>query len=59
MKPGSYMIFAMGEDKMPELGKNIEVTNKDVTGVVIELANGATLSGRVEPPGRARIGESG
>ncbi len=58
VRPGSYLIFAIGEEKMPELSKNVEVTTKDVTGVVIEMANGATLSGRVEPPGRASIGVS-
>ena len=56
VKPGSYILFAMADEKMPEIGKTVEVTDKDVTGVVIEVAGGATLSGRVDPPARATVG---
>ena len=55
LKPGSYILFAIGEDKMPEMGKTVEVADKDVTGVTIEMATGATLSGRVDPPHVATI----
>lgn len=50
VKAGSYMAFAMGEDVMIEIGQPVEVVDKDVTDVVIEMARGATLRGRVEPP---------
>lgn len=55
VKPASYILFAISEDKMPEIGKNVDVTDKDVTGVVLEMSAGATLSGRVDPPGKASI----
>ncbi len=56
VKAGSYILFAVGEDKMPEMGKAIEVADKDVTGVIVEMSAGATLSGRVAPPSAASIG---
>jgi protocatechuate 3,4-dioxygenase beta subunit/membrane-associated protease RseP (regulator of RpoE activity) len=56
VKPGSYMLVVIADDEMPDIGKPVEVEQKDVTGVVIELGVGATLSGRVEPPSRATIG---
>src|SRR3954454_23013601 len=49
VKPASYMMFALGETTMPDIGKPVEVIDKDVTGVVIELGVGVTVSGRVEP----------
>src|SRR5262249_13868374 len=36
-------------------GKSAEVVDKDVTGIVIEMATGVSLSGRVEPPVTAAI----
>jgi protocatechuate 3,4-dioxygenase beta subunit len=56
VKAGSYILFAIGEDKMPEFGKTVDVADKDVTGVVVEMSVGATLSGRVEPARAASIG---
>jgi hypothetical protein len=56
IKPGSYMVFALGEDTMPELKQGVDVTDKDVTGVIVEVAMGATLSGRVDPASKASIG---
>ncbi|MEO8703042.1 MAG: carboxypeptidase regulatory-like domain-containing protein, partial [Kofleriaceae bacterium] len=49
VRPASYMIFAIGEGVIPEIGKPVEVIDRDVTGVIVEMAAGATLSGRVEP----------
>ena len=40
---------------MPEIGKNVEVVDHDVADVIVEMAAGATLSGRVEPPGVATL----
>lgn len=50
VKPASYMLGAIGEGSVPEIGKPVEVVDKDVEDVVIELAAGVTLSGRVDPP---------
>ena len=55
VKPGSYLLVVMAEDKMPEIGKNVEVTDKDVTGVIVEVSTGATLSGHVDPGAVASI----
>ena len=49
VQPASYMVFALGEGSVPEIGKQVDVVDKDVTGVVIELEAGVTLAGRVEP----------
>jgi Carboxypeptidase regulatory-like domain len=56
LRPGSYMIFAAAEHTLMEIGKQVEVVDKDVTGVVIELGTGVTIAGRVEPPGPAALG---
>jgi len=50
LRPAGYMLFAVGEGSVPDLGKNVEVVDKDVTGVIVELDAGVTLVGRVEPP---------
>ncbi len=50
LKPASYLLFAVGEGSVPDLGKQVEIVDKDVEGVVVELSVGATLAGRVEPP---------
>ena len=56
VRPVSYMMFAFGEDVIPEIGKPVEVVDKDVSGVTVEMAGGVTVSGRVEPPAVATIG---
>lgn len=50
LKPASYMLFAVGEGSVPDIGKQVDVVDKDVEGVTVELSVGATLTGRVEPP---------
>lgn len=50
LKPASYMLFAVGEGSVPDVGKQVDVKDKDVEGVKVELSVGATLAGRVEPP---------
>ncbi len=57
VKPASYMMFALGETTVPEIGKSIEVIDRDVTDVVLEMTTGATLSGKVELSGTAGIAE--
>ncbi|HEY0251967.1 MAG TPA: carboxypeptidase regulatory-like domain-containing protein [Kofleriaceae bacterium] len=49
VKPGSYMLFAIGEGSVPNIGKQVQVVDKDVE-VDLELERGVTLSGHVEPP---------
>jgi hypothetical protein len=49
VKPGSYMLFAIAKDNVPEVGTPVEVADKDVTGITIEMATGVVLSGRVDP----------
>jgi len=55
LRPGNYILFAGAEGTMPEIGKNVEIVDKDVTDVIIELGTGVTLSGRVEPPAVAML----
>ncbi len=50
LRPGSYLVFAVGEGAVPEVGSNVDVVDKDVTGVVVPLEIGVTIAGRVEPP---------
>ncbi len=47
---GNYVLSAEGDGVMPEYGKSAEVSDKDVTGIVIEMAAGVSLSGRIDPP---------
>ena len=49
IRPASYMIFAIGDGVIPEIGKSIELVDKDITNFIIEMATGTTLSGRVDP----------
>jgi len=55
VKPGSFMVFAFGESSVPNMGKPIQVIDKDVTGVEIALETGVTISGRVQPPQDAAL----
>jgi uncharacterized GH25 family protein len=50
VKPAAYMLFAVGEGTVPEIGKNVEVVDKDVTDVIVEMTVGVTVSGNVSPP---------
>lgn len=50
VRPAAYMLFAVGEGSVPDIGKNVEVVDKDIEGVVVEMPAGVTVSGRVEPP---------
>lgn len=56
VKPASYMMFAIGKDAIPEIGQPVEVVDRDVTNVIIELATGVTLTGRVDPGMIASVG---
>ncbi len=54
-RPASYLIAAMGDGVMAEIGKNVEIADHDVTDVVVEMSVGATLRGRVDPPAVATL----
>jgi protocatechuate 3,4-dioxygenase beta subunit len=57
VRPATYTIGAFGEGNVPDIEKTpVEVVDKDITGIVVELDKGVTVSGRVDPPGRASVG---
>ena len=56
LKPASYLLFAVGEGSVPDIGKAAEIVDKDLTGIVIELDTGVVLSGKVDPPMVASLG---
>ena len=49
------MLFAFGENEVPNVGKQVNVVDKDVSDVQLELEAGVTLSGHVEPPQEATV----
>jgi protocatechuate 3,4-dioxygenase beta subunit len=55
VKRGSYILFAMAEGWLPDVGKTVEVNDRDPADVTIELEGGVTLSGRIDPPGAAQL----
>lgn len=55
LRPGSYMLYAAAEDTQLEIGKNVEIVDRDVEDVIVELGRGVTITGRVEPPGVATV----
>ena len=53
---GSYVMGALGEQDVPNFSAtNVRVKDEDATGVIVKLAPGVVLSGRVNPPGPANI----
>ncbi len=55
LRPASYMAFAIGDEVMPEVGKNVELVDKDVKDVLVEMSTGVTITGFVQPPGVANV----
>ena len=54
--PGDYTVGAVGEHRLPQFfGDNVTVEDKDLDHVVIELADGLTIAGRVEPAAIAEV----
>ena len=49
LRAAPYMVFAIGEQVMPEVGKSVEVVDKDVKDVIVEMATGVTITGVVQP----------
>jgi hypothetical protein len=56
VRTGSYMLFAFVEGMVPEIGKGVDVADKDLTGVTIEMSSGVSISGRVEPGLSSHVG---
>ncbi|MGN6106917.1 MAG: carboxypeptidase regulatory-like domain-containing protein [Kofleriaceae bacterium] len=54
-RPARYQMFAYHGGYVPMFGAVVEVVDRDVDGVVVELAAGVTLSGRVEPAAVASL----
>ena len=49
--PGTYTIAAAGEGMYPNLfGETLEVVDKDIDGLLVEVSGGVTIAGRVNPP---------
>ena len=55
VRRGPHRLFARAENKVPADGKQVEVGDTDITGVIVEMEAGVTLTGRVDPPARASI----
>ncbi|HEY1551478.1 MAG TPA: carboxypeptidase-like regulatory domain-containing protein, partial [Kofleriaceae bacterium] len=55
LKPGAYLMFAITPDAIPDIGKQVAIVDKDVTGVELEMDRGTSLAGRVDPPGEAQL----
>ena len=56
VQPGNYMVAALGEDHLPNLtGTSAQVSDADVTDVLVELDQGVSITGRIEPPGPATV----
>ncbi|MDX2086246.1 MAG: carboxypeptidase regulatory-like domain-containing protein [Kofleriaceae bacterium] len=49
LKKGSYNMFAFGEGSVPDVGTPVEIVDRDLDNVIVELDAGVTISGRVEP----------
>jgi hypothetical protein len=55
VQPASYLLFAIGKDVMPDVGKPVTVTDADVTNVLVVMDVGTTLRGRIEPAAVAAL----
>ncbi len=55
VRPASYMIAALGEGVMLEIGRPIAVVDRDLTDVLVTMKTGATLSGKVTPAAVAKL----
>lgn len=56
VRPGNYMVGAIGEGVLPNImGNSAIVSDADVTNMLIEMDTGVHVTGRVEPPGVAKV----
>ena len=53
--PDEYYLVGRSADAAAVANTRVRVVDRDVTGVVVTMAHGATLSGRVEPAGAATL----
>jgi protocatechuate 3,4-dioxygenase beta subunit len=56
VRPGSFMLYAMGEHEVPNIGKQVQIVDKDISDVVLEIEAGVTVTGHVSPPQEATVG---
>ncbi|MBS1120038.1 MAG: hypothetical protein H6Q90_2266, partial [Deltaproteobacteria bacterium] len=56
VRPGRYFLAAFAEGMMLEIGQPVEVIDRDVDGVIVEMSAGSTVSGRVDGAAIAAIG---
>jgi hypothetical protein len=54
-RPGRYQLRAEAEDSLRSEPATVEVDQAAVTDVVLTVARGAYITGRVEPPGPAEV----
>lgn len=56
VRRGTQSLLAYAENRIPAQSNDIEVGDTDVTDAIIEMTTGSTLTGRIDPPGKASIG---
>lgn len=56
LKPGHYMLFAQREGlEASIMRQSVDVADEDVNDVIVKVRAGATISGRVSPPGVVQL----
>lgn len=56
VRPGNYMVGALGEDVLPNImGNSAVVSDADVTDMVIKMDTGVHVKGTVQPAGIAKV----
>ncbi len=55
LQPASYLLQVLGVNVIRATERAVEITDRDVDGVVLEMPAGVTIRGRVEPVGRVEI----
>ncbi len=56
VRPGNYMVGAIGEDALPNLmGTSAQVVDADVDDLLVTMDPGVTVRGRVSPPQAASV----
>jgi uncharacterized GH25 family protein len=55
VRPGTYILGAIGDGVIPSIGQTVTVTDADVTDVLLTMDSGLTISGKVQPGQRAQL----
>jgi hypothetical protein len=56
VRRGPHYLSAHAESKVaPASSKQVDVSDTDITGVIVEMESGVTLTGRIDPPASASI----